>query len=185
MTFKFIKRDPKRIPLIMSNLQAIWQTKSQLSFFEFITFLEQEAVNNRLGHVRTNVFEELENGMRIPFPVNDLFNVEDGSTASFLSVYMHQHDIPDEVVELSPILELLQTIWLKDNADDLRFFQFISYIQSVYEEAHPGGRKTNLVEKVDQYFEGPFSVLELDHVSDETLERFLNQHIKKMDEGEM
>ncbi len=75
------------------------------------------------------------------------------------------------------VMEKVQKIWTA--YPDLRFFQFISYLEHKFEEKHPGYKKQNVFEKVDKHFTHPITVIDLFSLEDDRFEKFLDEYIQE------
>lgn len=85
-----------------------------------------------------------------------------------------------EPERITRIISKIQTIWSK--YPDLRFFQFILWIEHEFSKQHRNYGKKVLIEK-DQYgIEMPLTVINLFNLEDDKFENFLDQLIDEINQ---
>jgi hypothetical protein len=74
------------------------------------------------------------------------------------------------------ITALIQELW--EQRPDLRYFQLISWLEHEYSKQNNLFDKGDLIDKDEKNFEMPIDAVDLFHLEDDKLERFLKQMIK-------
>lgn len=82
------ERDPERMERILHLLREIWQSNSNMRFFQFMDLLKHEYSSENNGFGKREGFEIDSKGHKMPISYIDLYYLEDKEFEEFLQVFI-------------------------------------------------------------------------------------------------
>ncbi|MBL5767359.1 hypothetical protein B5V88_07105 [Heyndrickxia sporothermodurans] len=84
------KRETERINRMLRLFQEIWETNSDMRFFQLMDMLQREYASKKNGYGKREGFELDSKGYKFPISFVDLFYLEDNVFEEFLQEYINE-----------------------------------------------------------------------------------------------